>query len=85
VRATCPFSGSEDGDPFPAVDPLLKRGWLIDRTRWGVYAIQLPDGLASLGYITGDIDPQRELTTCDARWQLWAGTSSAEGTSSGLR
>ncbi|MEV7242782.1 DUF317 domain-containing protein [Streptomyces sp. NPDC093248] len=70
-----PVSGTDEHDPFLAVVPLLKRGWEIDRPRWGVFAIQAPDGLAGLEFTTGDLDPDAELTTRDARWQLWAGNS----------
>ncbi|KUM99341.1 hypothetical protein AQI95_39555 [Streptomyces yokosukanensis] len=70
-----PLSGSKDHDPFLAVAPLIKRGWLIERPRWGVFAVQSPDRLAGLEYTTGDLDPETELTTREARWQLWAGTS----------
>lgn len=70
-----PLSGDKDHDPFLAVAPLINRGWLIDRPRWGVFAVQSPDKLAGLEYTTGDLDPETELTTRVARWQLWAGTS----------
>lgn len=70
-----PLSGDKDHDPFLAVAPLINRGWLIDRPRWGVFAVQSPDKLAGLEYTTGDLDPETELTTREARWQLWAGTS----------
>lgn len=70
-----PVSGSEDRDPFLAIDPLVNRGWLFDRPRQGVFAVQSPDGLAALEYTTGDLDAGTELTTRDARWQLWAGAS----------
>ncbi|MGW2650847.1 DUF317 domain-containing protein, partial [Streptomyces sp. NPDC001393] len=66
---------SADRDPFLAVVPLINRGWQIDRPRWGVFAIQSPDGLAGLEFTTGRLDPEAELATRDARWQLWAGTS----------
>ncbi|MGA5191423.1 DUF317 domain-containing protein [Streptomyces griseoincarnatus] len=70
-----PISGSDEHDPFLAVVPLLKQGWEIDRPRWGVFAVQAPDGLAGMEFTTGDLDPETELTTRDARWQLWAGKS----------
>jgi hypothetical protein len=70
-----PDTGSVDRDPFLAVVPLIQRGWQIDRPRWGVFAIQSPDGLAGLEFTTGRLDPEAELATRDARWQLWAGTS----------
>ncbi|KUO04578.1 DUF317 domain-containing protein [Streptomyces caeruleatus] len=70
-----PVSGNDEHDPFLAVVPLLKHGWEIDRPRWGVFAIQAPDGLAGMEFTTGDLDPDAELTTRDARWQLWAGMS----------
>ncbi len=66
---------SADRDPFLAGVPLINRGWQIDRPRWGVFAIQSPDGLAGLEFTTGRLDPEAELATRDARWQLWAGTS----------
>ncbi|MFD3580915.1 DUF317 domain-containing protein [Streptomyces sp. NPDC058683] len=72
---TRPVSGTDDHDPFLAVVPLLKQGWEIERPRWGVFAVQAPDGLAGLEFTTGDLDPEAELTTRDARWQLWAGKS----------
>ncbi|MEU9430766.1 DUF317 domain-containing protein [Streptomyces sp. NPDC048342] len=70
-----PISGSGEHDPFLAVVPLLQQGWEIDRPRWGVFAVQPPDGLAGMEFTTGDLDPEAELTTRDARWQLWAGKS----------
>ncbi|MDX2819908.1 DUF317 domain-containing protein [Streptomyces ipomoeae] len=70
-----PKPGSADRDPFLAVVPLINRGWQIDHPRWGVFAIQSPDGDAGLEFTTGRLDPEAELTTRDARWQLWAGTS----------
>ncbi|WP_433456113.1 DUF317 domain-containing protein [Streptomyces sp. CA-142005] len=70
-----PVSGTDEHDPFLAVAPLLQQGWQIDRPRWGVFAVQAPDGLAGLEFTTGDLDPEAELTTRDARWQLWAGKS----------
>ncbi|MCX2969434.1 MULTISPECIES: DUF317 domain-containing protein [Streptomyces] len=70
-----PDSRSADREPFLAAVPLIKRGWQLDRPRWGALAIQAPDGLAGLEFTTGHLDPEAELTTRDARWQLWAGTS----------
>ncbi|MEV6512962.1 DUF317 domain-containing protein [Streptomyces sp. NPDC051642] len=70
-----PVAGIDEHDPFLAVVPLLKHGWEIERPRWGVFAVQAPDGLAGLEFTTGDLDPEAELTTRDARWQLWAGKS----------
>ncbi|MEH0468560.1 DUF317 domain-containing protein [Streptomyces sp. B21-097] len=70
-----PVSGIDEHDPFLAVVPLLKQGWEIDRPRWGVFAVQAPDGLAAMEFTTGDLDPEAELTTREARWQLWAGKS----------
>ncbi|WP_406436033.1 DUF317 domain-containing protein [Streptomyces sp. NBC_00631] len=70
-----PAAGVDEHDPFLAVVPVLKQGWEIDRPRWGVFAVQSPDGLAGLEFTTGDLDPETELTTRDARWQLWAGKS----------
>lgn len=70
-----PVAGIDEHDPFLAIVPLLKQGWEIDRPRWGVFAIQAPDGLAGMEFATGDLDPEAELSTRDARWQLWAGKS----------
>lgn len=70
-----PVARTDEHDPFHAVVPLLKNGWEIDRPRWGVFAIQAPDGLAGMEFTTGDLDPEAELSTRNARWQLWAGTS----------
>ncbi|NYV73314.1 DUF317 domain-containing protein [Streptomyces sp. UH6] len=70
-----PLIGSRDQDPFLGVVPLLRRGWVIDRPRWGVFAVDSPDGLAHLEYTTGDLDPGIEVTSRTARWHLWAGTS----------
>ncbi len=61
----------------PTVDPLINRGWCFDRPDLRTFAITAPDGLATLEYTTGDLDPAIELETRDARWHLWAGTSSA--------
>ncbi|MEV6396018.1 DUF317 domain-containing protein [Streptomyces sp. NPDC051907] len=70
-----PVSGIDEHDPFLPVVPLLKQGWEIDRPRWGVFAVQAPDGHAGMEFTTGDLDPEAELTTREARWQLWAGKS----------
>ena len=70
-----PVSGIDEHDPFLAIVPLLKQGWEIDRPRWGVFSVQAPDGLAGMEFTTGALDPEAELTTRDARWQLWAGKS----------
>jgi hypothetical protein len=70
-----PDPESTTRDPFLAVVPLIKRGWQIDHPRWGVFAIHSADQLAGLEFTTGRLDPEAELTTRDARWQLWAGTS----------
>ncbi|MET8577304.1 DUF317 domain-containing protein [Streptomyces sp. NPDC005012] len=70
-----PLIGSRDQDPFLGVVPLLRRGWVIDRPRWGVFAVDSPDGLAHLEYTTGDLAPEIEVTSRTARWHLWAGTS----------
>ncbi|WP_413115962.1 DUF317 domain-containing protein [Streptomyces sp. CY1] len=70
-----PVSGTDEHDPFLAVVPLPRQGWEIDRPRRGVFAVQAPDGLAGMEFTTGDLDPEAELTTRDARWQLWAGKS----------
>lgn len=70
-----PVSGDGEHDPFRVVVPLIKQGWEFDRPRWGVFALQSPEGLAGVEFTTGDLDPEAELTTRDARWQLWAGKS----------
>ncbi|MGY4957960.1 DUF317 domain-containing protein [Streptomyces nigrescens] len=70
-----PDPGRTDRDPFLAVAPLINRGWEVEHPRWGVFAVQSADGLAGLEFTTGHLDPEAELTTRDARWQLWAGTS----------
>ncbi|WP_328865113.1 DUF317 domain-containing protein [Streptomyces sp. NBC_00304] len=70
-----PDPRTDEHEPFRAIVPLLKQGWEIERPRWGVFAVQAPDGLAGLEFTTGDLDPEAELTTRDARWQLWAGKS----------
>ncbi|MFG2430337.1 DUF317 domain-containing protein [Streptomyces sp. NPDC048590] len=70
-----PDPRSDDREPFLAFVPLIKRGWQLERPRWGVLAVQAPDGLAGLEFTTGPLDPEDELITRDARWQLWAGTS----------
>ncbi|GAA1159856.1 DUF317 domain-containing protein [Streptomyces hebeiensis] len=72
---TTPAPRSNGGDPTRAVMPLLNRGWLIDRPRRDVFAIRSPDALARLEFTKGHIDPEDELTTRNARWHLWAGTS----------
>ncbi|MEN8654383.1 DUF317 domain-containing protein [Streptomyces sp. 21So2-11] len=69
-----PLSGTEH-DPFLAVAPLLQQGWEVEPRNWGVFAVQSPDGLAGMEFTAGDLNPETELTTRDARWQLWAGKS----------
>ncbi|MFF2189712.1 DUF317 domain-containing protein [Streptomyces sp. NPDC058155] len=70
-----PDPGTGDRDPFLAVVPLIDRGWQFEHPRWNVFAIRSPDKLACLEFTTGDLDPEAELTTRDARWHLWAGES----------
>ncbi|MFJ6017291.1 DUF317 domain-containing protein [Streptomyces sp. NPDC092952] len=70
-----PVPGNDEHDPFRVVLPLLKQGWEADRPRGGVFAVQSPDGHACMEFTTGDLDPETELTTREARWQLWAGKS----------
>ncbi|MFJ4322744.1 DUF317 domain-containing protein [Streptomyces tricolor] len=70
-----PVVGIDEHEPFLAVVPLLQQGWEMARPRRGVFAVNAPDGLAGMEFTTGDLDPDAELTTRDARWQLWAGKS----------
>ncbi|MGQ4482644.1 DUF317 domain-containing protein [Streptomyces sp. SAS_276] len=70
-----PVYDSVESDFFRAFVPLLQRGWQIDHPRWGVFAVESPDGLATMEYTTGALDPEAELTTREARWHLWAGPS----------
>lgn len=70
-----PDDRSDEREPFRAIVPLLKQGWKIDHPRWGVFAVQAKDGLAGMEVTTGYLDPESELTTREARWQLWAGKS----------
>jgi len=58
---------------FDAVVPLIKNGWQFQHPRWGVMELQSPDGMATCEYTTGRLDPERELTTLEARWHLWGG------------
>ncbi|WP_405889804.1 DUF317 domain-containing protein [Streptomyces sp. NBC_00133] len=58
---------------FGAVVPLINRGWKIQHPRWGVLELQTPDGMAGLECTTGRLDPERELTTLQARWYMWGG------------
>lgn len=67
--------GIDEHEPFLAVVPLLQQGWEMARPRRGVFAVNAPDGPAGMEFTTGDLDPEAELTTRDARWQLWAGKS----------
>lgn len=72
---TAPDPGHANRDPFLAVVPLIDRGWQFEHPRWNVFAIQSPDKLACLEFTTGNLNPEVELTTRDARWHLWAGES----------
>ncbi|GAB3121051.1 DUF317 domain-containing protein [Streptomyces calidiresistens] len=65
----------EGREPALAIDPLVNRGWRASHDRRGTLELRAPDGLAGLAIPTGRLDPEKELTTRDARWQLWAGTS----------
>lgn len=66
---------SEEHEPFLAVTPLLNRGWMFDRPDGDVFAIKAPDGFAALEFTPGNLDPEAELTSRTARWQMWAGDS----------
>lgn len=70
-----PVAGTDEHAPFLVIVPLLHQGWEIESPRWGVFSVQAPDRLAAMEFTTGDLDREAELTTRDARWQLWAGTS----------
>ncbi|GAA2672651.1 hypothetical protein GCM10010400_38350 [Streptomyces aculeolatus] len=41
----------------------------------GLFTVDAPDRRAGLEYTGGDLDPEAEVTSRDARWQLWAGRS----------
>ncbi|MFE7302663.1 DUF317 domain-containing protein [Streptomyces sp. NPDC057579] len=58
---------------FAAVAPLINRGWKTQHPRWDVLELQTPDGMAGLEYTTGRLDPEKELTTLQARWYMWGG------------
>ncbi|MFE7272493.1 DUF317 domain-containing protein [Streptomyces sp. NPDC057623] len=58
---------------FDALVPLIKNGWQFQHPRRGVMELQSPDGMATCEYTTGRLDPDRELTTLEARWHLWGG------------
>ncbi|MEV8426471.1 DUF317 domain-containing protein [Streptomyces niveus] len=70
-----PDALSDEHEPFQVVHPLLRQGWEFDRPRRDVFAIRSPDKLACLEFTTGGLDPEAELTSRTARWQLWAGKS----------
>lgn len=70
-----PDALSDEHEPFHVVSPLLRQGWEFDRPRRDVFAIQSPDKLACLEFTAGGLDPEAELTSRTARWQLWAGKS----------
>ncbi|MFE9601541.1 DUF317 domain-containing protein [Streptomyces hokutonensis] len=61
---------------FGAVVPLIKNSWQFQQPRWGVIALQPPDGMATCQYTTNRLDPEKELTTLGARWHLWGGPKS---------
>lgn len=61
---------------FDAVVPLIKNGWQFQHPRWGVMELRTPDGMATCQYTTGRLDPEKELTTLQARWHLWGGPNS---------
>ncbi|AJE81669.1 hypothetical protein SLNWT_1293 [Streptomyces albus] len=63
-------------DAFNAIVPLINRGWKIQHPRWGVMELQTTDGLAGLEFATGRLDPEKELTTLQARWYLQGGPPS---------
>lgn len=64
-------------DAFHAIVPLIKRGWKFQHPRWGVIELQTPDSMAGLEFATGRLDPERELTTLEARWYLRGGPKSS--------
>lgn len=64
-------------DAFHAIVPLIKRGWKIQHPRWGVMELQTPDGMAGLEFATGRLNPERELTTLEARWYMRGGPKSS--------
>ncbi|MFD4577464.1 DUF317 domain-containing protein [Streptomyces sp. NPDC058417] len=68
-----PLAGDPERDPFLAVAPLIARGWQFHRPDLDTFAIASPDGLATLEYATGSLQPASELDSRSARWHLWAG------------
>ncbi|MFG3153976.1 DUF317 domain-containing protein [Streptomyces sp. NPDC048219] len=64
-------------DAFQAILPLINRGWKMPRPRRGVMELQTPDGMAGLEFATGRLDPERELTTLEARWYMRGGPKSS--------
>ncbi|MFI9781178.1 DUF317 domain-containing protein [Streptomyces sp. NPDC051956] len=41
--------------------------------------LQSPDGMAGLEFTTGRLDPEKELTTLEARWYMWGGPKRSSG------
>ncbi|MEU9068965.1 DUF317 domain-containing protein [Streptomyces sp. NPDC048306] len=72
-----PDPAAPELDAFHAIAPLIKRGWKIPRPRWGVMELQTPDGMAALEFATGRLNPERELTTLEARWYIRGGPKSS--------
>ncbi|AKH83946.1 hypothetical protein AA958_19060 [Streptomyces sp. CNQ-509] len=70
-----PLPGIAERDPIRIIDPLLQQGWTLDRPYLGLFTIDAPDRRAGLEYTGGNLDPEAEVTTRTARWQLWAGRS----------
>lgn len=62
-----------DLDAFHVVISLINRGWRIQHPRWGLRELQTPDGMAGLEFATGRLNPEKELTTLQARWYMWGG------------
>ncbi|GCD41831.1 DUF317 domain-containing protein [Streptomyces paromomycinus] len=70
-----PHPTDPDLSAFSAVTPLIHSGWALQHPSREVMELQAPDAMAGLQYTNGRLDPERELTTLNARWYLWGGPS----------
>ncbi|MGW1771935.1 DUF317 domain-containing protein [Streptomyces sp. NPDC002104] len=62
------------GSAYDGLVPLIHNGWKLTRAEERTLEWTSPDKLAGAAFTTGDLDPEMEFTTLDARWLMWGGT-----------
>ncbi|MCX4776847.1 DUF317 domain-containing protein [Streptomyces sp. NBC_01264] len=61
------------GSAYDGLVPMIHNGWKLTRAVERTLEWTSPDKLAGVAFTTGDLDPEMEFTTLEARWFMWGG------------